>query len=181
MDQYVILVVPPQEIIDKVNVYRQKYASHTEYVIDPHFTIYPPFSIISGDENNLINILKSGFINAESNIIYFENIGYFEGKNNVAFFNPSKPSINYLKNLLTKATDLIKNNVKNVYDDYNFTPEKFNPHMTIAERIPDDSFQNVKNELNKVSEKGSFNVSSIFLYKYNLATKQWLSISEIKF
>lgn len=50
MNQYVIIVVPPSEIIKKVDVYRKKYAPHTNYVIVPHFTIYPPFFIKSGDE-----------------------------------------------------------------------------------------------------------------------------------
>jgi 2'-5' RNA ligase len=181
MSQYVVIVVPSQEIIDMVDRYRKKYARHTSYVIVPHFTVYPPFSILSSNENEIINVLKNGLAGIGSQVVKFEKIGYFEGKNNVAFFEPNAESINYLKSLLVKTTKSLEGRVKNVYDDYNFTPEKFKPHMTIAERMPEDSFVAVKEELDGLNENGEFAVSSVFVYKCEPETNQWSNLCEVIF
>lgn len=82
---------------------------------------------------------------------------------------------------MIKVTGGIGEKVKNVYDDYNFTPEKFKPHMTIAERIPEDVFIKIKGELEKQKESGQFIVNSVFLYKLEKDNNQWESLQEINF
>lgn len=181
MNQYVIIVVPSKEVIKRVDLYREKYAKNTNYVIDPHFTVYPPFTIPSDNEDEVVDTLKDGLAGMDRKTIRFDKVGYFEGKNNVAFFEPDIESTDYLKNILVKVTECIGGKVKNVYDDYNFTPEKFKPHMTIAERIPDDNFIEVKKELDGLNEYGEFKVSSIFVYKHEPETNRWQSLREIGF
>lgn len=181
MNQYAIIVVPSLEISEKVDAYRKKYARYTDYVIVPHFTIYPPFFINSNNEKEIIQLLKESFRGIEPWTVKLEKIGYFEGKNSVVFFEPNNDSSIFLKKLLVKATKTLKDKVKNVYDDYNFSPEKFKPHMTIAEKIPADIFESVKNELKDLEEKGSFSVSSIFLYGQKEKSNLWGKIEEITF
>lgn len=43
MTKYLILILPPQDIINYVDQFRNKYAKYTSYIIPPHITIYPPF------------------------------------------------------------------------------------------------------------------------------------------
>lgn len=43
MNQYTLLVIPSQKIVEFIDKYRMKYAEYTNYIIPPHFTIYPPF------------------------------------------------------------------------------------------------------------------------------------------
>lgn len=181
MNQYAIIVVPSPEICQKVDKYRKKFAKYTNYVITPHFTVYPPFYIEPETKGEIISILKKSFVGTEVKTINFEGIGFFEEKNNVAFFKPDKESEEYLRSLLIKATKALQGRVKNVYNDYNFTPEKFKPHMTIAEKIPDDTFKEVKRELNNLVEKDSFPVLSVFLFKQAGGSNLWNNEIEILF
>jgi 2'-5' RNA ligase len=181
MNQYAIIIVPPAEICEMVDIYRKRYAQYTSYVIVPHFTVYPSFFIEKGDEKSILQLLKDTFKGTQSETIKLEKISFFDGKNNVAFFEPDINSSEFIKGLLVKATKLLSGMVKNVYDDYNFTPDKFKPHMTIAEKIPNDIFQDVKNELNKLEKKGSFLVSSVYLFKQQDNSNFWNKVDEILF
>lgn len=128
-----------------------------------------------------IQLLKSSFERTVPKTINFEGIGYFEGKNNVAFFEPDAESSDFLKKLLIKTMEALNGKVNNVYDDYNFTPGKFVPHMTIAERIPENVFEAIKKELGSFNKKESFFVSSVFLYRQKENSSTWENVEEICF
>ncbi len=181
MNQYIIIVVPSLEIIERVDKYRKIYARYTDYVIVPHFTIYPSFYITPGYEENVIQLLRNSFKGTEVVTINFSGVGYFESGNNVAFFKPDTESSIFLKSLLLETTEILKGKIRNVHDDRCFLPENFSPHMTIAEKIPEEVFRSVKKELDDINEKGSFTVSSVFLYTQTVGENLWCNAAEITF
>lgn len=174
-----MIIIPPQEIVDFVDNYRKQFARYTSYVIPPHFTIYPPFYSNFSTEDELITHLRNNFKKVKPEIISLKSIGFFEGKNNVAFFEPTLESSSHIVNFLTLAIKCLKDKVKNVYDSYNFTPEKFKPHMTIAEKIPSQEFPAIKEEFTKISVDWNFKVTAIYLYKQIPNTVIWTEVANI--
>ena len=181
MDSYVVIIVPSEKILKFVDRYRKKNAKYTNYVISPHITIYPPFYLEGSSEEEVISLLKNEFLGTEPKIINFPSVNYFEGKNNVAYFGPDEQSLRYLKSFLIKTTKALKGKIKNVYDDYNFTPEKFKPHMTIAEKIPSKILPLVKEKLAKLDTSLSFDVTAIFLYGQKMRSVIWNRVEKISF
>lgn len=179
MKSYALVVVLPEEEIVKIDRLRQLYAQYTSYVIPPHFTVYPPFLLVSIDEQSLINLLSTSFKRTEGGQISTEGFGYFQGKNNVVFLNPKPLSASLLKQLLILATESLGEKVKFVYPDYNFKPEKFKPHMTIAERIPDDKFESVKSDVENQKLQVSFIMQNIFLYSNDEGSNVWTEVTKI--
>ena len=173
------MIIPPEEIISFVDSYRRRFAKYTSYIIPPHFTIYPPF-YCELSEDKLIKQLSGAFSKVKSEKISMKTVSFFEGKNNVAFFSPTQESSKFIVHLLSMATNCLLNKVKNVYDDYNFTPEKFNPHMTIAEKVPPEIFPSVKDELNKINFNYSFDVDAVYLYKQSSNSTVWSKMAKIK-
>jgi 2'-5' RNA ligase len=181
MNAYAVAVIPPKNIAEMVDFYRRKYAKYTSYAIVPHLTIIPPFYIQSGDEAEIIGVLEAGFKGTKPEKVVIEKIGYFEGKNNIAFFQPDSRSSAFLRNLLIKATGMLSGRVKNVYDDYSFAPEEFKFHMTIAEAIPGEHLPKIKEELSSVVFRDSFLVSSVYLFRNLNDSNIWSELVEIKF
>jgi len=180
--EYVLIVIPPAEIISWVESYREKYAHYTEYKIVPHLTVYPPFYFGPDREDDLTVLLKTALSQVDPFVVNLNKIGFFEGKNNVVFVEPDKESSDFVKNLLVSATVVLRSRVKNVYADYNFTLDKFKPHMTIAEKLPPDLFIDVKKELEHMAVKKSFLVNSVWLYRErDNWSKIWEPVNEIKF
>jgi len=183
MNSYVIVVVPPPKICKFVDEYRQKYAKYTEYVIPPHITIYPPFYFKDLNEKEVIKILQEKFLDMPSLKVTCQSINYFEGsKNNVAYFELDKNSALYMKKLLAKAIEALKDRTTYVYASAHlYTPPKFIPHMTIAEKIPSNVLPSAKKELASFKDKITFKVSSVFLYKQKGDSVVWGEVTEIKF
>jgi len=179
MAEYAIIVLPPGEAIEKVDKLRRKFAKYTSYVIPPHLTVYPPFYNQLSSEQVLIETLEEAFSISQPTSVNLKNFGFFEGKNNVAFIEPDDKSSIFLVDLLVTATNCLSGKAKNVYDDYNFSPENFKPHMTVAEKIPDDTFEQVKKELKNLNIDFSFPVSSVYLYGQDEGSKIWNKVAEI--
>lgn len=175
-DLYLLAVIPPQGVIDFIEPYRQQYAKYTSYIIPPHITICPPF-YRQISEQKLISRLKSTFANKISFTIFLNSVGYFIGKNNVVFFQPDPIStvslIKILKTIQTNFSHLITN----VWSDYPTDPEKFIPHLTIAEHIPESDFTTIKKYFSALFIGQHFIVNSIFLVKK--INKDWLPVAEI--
>lgn len=179
MNSYVLVLLPPKDVAKTVNKYRKKYAKYTKYIIPPHITIFPPFFLKDISEKELVARLRESFLNEKSKRISLNSIGYFEGINNVLYFKPDTISSKYIVRLLITAVKSLGSLMKSAYEDYNFTPEKFVPHMTIAERVPDTIFSVVKEELSNYKNVISFTVSSIYVYKDVDGSGNWNQLQEI--
>ena len=181
MDQYIIIVIPPKEIIAKVNKYKKKYAKYTKYNIPPHITIYPPFFSLLPSEETLIEALIQSLKSKKPSRLNLQKVNFFEGRNNVIYFEPDNDSSKYLLDLVLWVSKSLRNKARNVFKDYNFSPDKFKPHMTIAERIPKNIFVNIRKDLQNIKVNFSFLIDSVYLYRLDNSARVWINISEIRF
>jgi hypothetical protein len=80
-----------------------------------------------------------------------------------------------------KTVKSLIGNIVNVYGEYNIAPAKFNPHMTIAEKIPDNHLPKIKSELSSFRNIFKFEVNAVFVFKQNAGVKRWKLLQEISF
>jgi len=178
---YLIVILPPKEVIKTMDKYRRLYAKYTSYTIPPHITVYPPFFLRGITERRFITKLVNDFSKTKCGKVTLNSIDYFKGVNNVAFVKPDSKSSKYITNLLVKTLKSLKGYTKSVYSEYSPTPDKFNPHMTIAEKIPNNSLSKIKEELKNFKHVFSFKIESIFVFKKVTDTKSWDMLQEIAF
>jgi 2'-5' RNA ligase len=164
-----------------IDSYRIKYARYTSYVIVPHITLAPPFFIEKVSPIEIILSLEENYEGLLQFEIILGKINFFEGTNNVAFVQPDAGSSECIRNILRKTTSILKNRIRNAYNGYYFTPEKFVPHLTIAESIPENIFPKIKAELRSLVFSYTFLVDSVFLFKQSEASHTWHPQAEIKF
>ncbi len=181
MDWYLVVVIPPRQVCDFVDKYREKYAKYTGYMIPPHITIYPPF-LITSSQKEVIDSLKESFLKTPAVKVRCDSVGFFESKrNNVVYFKPDKDSADLMKKFLIKATKALKGKIKDVFEDHKYTPSEYTPHMTIAEKIPSKVLPKIKKELARFKGEIEFEVDSIYLYKQKGDSKIWQEFAKIKF
>lgn len=179
MNSYLITIDPPEEIIDIVERYRKKYMQYTNYKIPPHITIYPPFYLKQISEDGIFKSLKDNLRKIKPIDMDFSSINYFEGDNNIAFFAPDISSAKSIKEIFIAVINSLCDQTEDVYDDYKLSASEFNPHMTIAERVPNDKFETIKKELSEVKEKLSFGVEFVYLYKQEEKSSSWNKIGKV--
>ncbi|MBU1046819.1 2'-5' RNA ligase family protein [Patescibacteria group bacterium] len=181
MNSYLITIDPPKNISGRIDIYRKKYGKFTTYKIPPHVTIFPPFYLNRVSEKEILELLRISLLNLSKVSLTFDSVKYFENGNNVAFFAPDKNSDVLIRQIFLNILKDLRNKVKDVYDEYKMTVEDFDPHLTIAEKIPDSEFKKIKNELKNIEESFVFNCNSVCLYKQEVKSRIWNKVKEIKF
>lgn len=204
MRRYALLIIPPKKINDYVVFLRKKIEQRSTSGFPPHITIYPPFFIKQGiSEKILINKLRSNIPKTASIMVNFRSVGYFEGKkNNVVFLKPDRRSAIFFGKLLKETIDsllslktpkhpvsFIKYLAAKIYNlpisliEYYFredfyTPEKYTPHLTIAEKFSTETLKAIKVQLRDAKVDFSFKAASVDVYrneKYGI----WKKLTEI--
>jgi len=132
-------------------------------------------------EKEIIQALGQKFRQTSPGKVVFSSINYFNNKRVVAFFQPDKTSRQYIKVLLSKGLDALKEKAEPQYNSYQFDAEKFEPHLTIAEKIPRREFSQVKKVLDQFRQTVSFAVGSVHLLRQTPESNQWKRLKELKF
>lgn len=181
MEEYVLVVLPPKDVADFVDTFRQKFAKYTQYKIPPHITIYPPFHHLFETEGLLRAHLAQTFVATKPQRISLRGVGSFEGKNNVVFLEPSRQAKGYLLDLVQKTDASLSGKVEKAFKNYDFSPVNFNPHMTIAEHIPDEELSKIKTDLEQEDIRVAFLVNSLHLFKKTDNNPTWRQFTQIRF
>jgi len=182
MNLYLLAIVPTNSILKVTQEFRAKYAQFSKQQIDPHITIHPPFYPVEISEADLFAQLQSLFAPTLKFTVVLKSVNYFQDRrSNVAYFEPDFSSSVDIKQLATLAFEALNSKVKNVFSDYNYSPENFVPHLTIAEKITPQALPQIKQELSAFNQKLTFEVSSLWLFKHQESIKGWSRIQEIKF
>lgn len=178
---YLLAVVPPKKIADFADKYRKKYAKYTGYHTPPHITIYPPFHLTDIDEAQLKKFLEKNLLDTAPFQVCIDSFDYFIGKNNVVYFKPDNRSESVLKSVLVKIFPTLKSHTKAIYNYFIVEPDSYRPHMTIAERIPEEVLPKLKQELNGEKVNFTFEVNSVQLLVQPEGSKVWMVKENIKF
>jgi 2'-5' RNA ligase len=134
---YAVVLTFSGEIEEVFSKLRGDYQRYMNYTIVPHITLYLFVPVV---DINVINE-KLGEIAKKTKpfILILDGVEYFESENNVAFVA--------LKNKapVKKLHVVIFQSLKGIVEDvWNYNLNRFTPHMTIGEKIPDDIFLDVK-------------------------------------
>jgi len=161
MDVYTVVITFPTEIEDELKILRKNYNVHADTEITPHTTLKQPF-FLKGTLDAVLHDLweVAGITNQFS--LEFDGLKYFEGENNVVYASFKEKE--QVASLHAEIVNALKGMVEEKYKEEREL-DKFIPHATIGERIPDEEFIKVKQELSEYSLSKKFLVDSFELLK----------------
>ena len=178
MKTYLIAVTPPLDICKKIDVYRNLYSGYTSYIIPPHVTIVPPFTLLGVQEEELVCLLEKEGAPVEGMRACLDSFGFFEERKNVLFLQPDRKSEGLFKTIFQAIFSVLDGRIKYRYDTYKANTDDFHPHLTIGEKIPDSQFEKLKAEL-KLVEPIIWEIFSFDIYYYNELSHSWDKLHEI--
>ena len=142
---YAIVLTFSDEVAKALNELREliKYKQYVSYTIEPHLTLKQPFI----PEINLTIINERLRVIAERTrpfTLVMNEIGYFEGVNNVAYaaVENKQMVIELHTDIVHTLEGLVKQEGAEKYE-----LERFTPHTSIGESIPDGAFPTIKKML----------------------------------
>ena len=142
MIDYAIALIFPGAIAKELNVLREKYLHYVGYTIEPHLTLVYPL-LLEVDISLVKEKLDAVSKRTKPFTLILNGIEYFEGKNNVAYaaIKDKQPVVALHIDIMRSLNGLIKEE----YTAGQYNLERFTPHVTIGEQIPEDVFPAVKN------------------------------------
>jgi len=154
MTSYAIVLTFPEEIEKELNVLRDKYNKYVRYSITAHLTLKQPFKLIAD-----LTVASR----TRPFILELDGVAYFEGTNNVAYIaiRNKRPVMDLHADIVRSLEGLVAGEYEE-NEDYEL--EKFTPHVTIAELIPDEVFPVIKKELSNYNQDYETNIDSFALY-----------------
>lgn len=160
MNFYTVILTFPKNVEEELKKLRRKYNKYTSYSIDPHITLKQPFRPIVASAI-IDKKLRAVAERTKPFNLILNRIEYFEGANNVAY-----AAIKNKKSVIGLHTDIVrslKGLVKEKYKE-EFELEKFLPHATISEEIPNKAFPVIKKELSSYKLKHKIKIDFFSLY-----------------
>lgn len=180
MHVYIVAITPSPESCTLIRRYQDLYPQYNRYHIPPHITLYPPFHLQNSSEEHITKLLQEEIGHLKRETIYVKDVGYFKGKNNVIYLKPNAPSTEWLRTVFSTVSQAIQEAVVHAFSDYSMDAKAYNPHITIAEQIPQEHFEYIKKEVGPI-DPFFFTVQGIDLYRRSPETKQYDKILEIPF
>lgn len=178
IETYLIAITPPASIQKRVREEQQKYPKFSVYHLPPHITLYHPFeSSITLQE--LTSRLKKNLGDTTPQSINCNAYGVFEGKQGVLYFQPDPTSIKLLTKLHNRTKRSIPKTHREVDTPYK-TYGRYNPHLTIAERIPRRALTRIKERLEAPSKPLSFMCSRIDIYQRNPKSHTYTKVRHVQ-
>lgn len=159
MTSYAVALTFPAGIETELNRLREKYNRYVNYHIPPHVTLMYPFKL-STDLTVTKERLESVASRTRPFVLELDGVEYFEETNNVAYV-----AIKNKRPVVDLHTDIVRSLqglVEGEYEEYIF--ERFTPHMTIAESIPNEVFPVIKKELSGYTLNRNINIDSFVLF-----------------
>jgi 2'-5' RNA ligase len=162
MTSYAVALTFPADIEKELNLLRDKYNKYVRYSITAHLTLKQPFKLIAG--LTVVNErLKAVASRTKPFFLELDGVEYFEETNNVAYvaIKNKSPVIDLHANIVRSLQRLVEGEYEE-NEEYNL--EKFTPHITIAELIPDAVFPVIKQEISNYRLDRNVNIGSFALF-----------------
>ena len=141
---YAIALTFPAEVAEKLSSLREEYNRYVGYTIEPHITLAYPF-LPEVDIATIKEKLQAVAKRTKPFSLVLNGIEYFEEANNVAYaaVENKRPVIDLHTDIKHSLDGLIKDE----YTEGIYNLERFTPHATISEQIPDEVFPIIKKAL----------------------------------
>ncbi len=146
MTFYAVALILPDKIEKELDRLRNGYSKQMVYISIPHLTLAYPF-VPTVKVPLLTNKLKQVAERTKPFILILKGIDYFAGRNNVAYIavGNKRPLVELHRDITFALEGLCKDELKD--DQGNFNLDRYVPHVTIGEQIPDDLFPKIKQKL----------------------------------
>ena len=140
---YAVVLTFPGDIAESLSRLREKYNKYTGYTIEPHLTLVYPF-VPQGDIATVNEKLDVVAGRTRPFTLVLNGIEYFEEANNVVYaaIENKRPVVDLHVDIVHSLSGLITQE----YTDGSYNLERFTPHVTIGEHIPDGVFPTVKED-----------------------------------
>ena len=159
---YAIVLTFPDEVAKVLSELREliKYQRYVSYNIEPHLTLKQPF-IPEVDLTIINERLRAIAERTRPFTLVMNGIGYFGGANNVAYAAVENKQL--VIELHTDIVHTLKGLVKQE-DTETYELERFTPHVTIGESIPEDVFPTINKMLSGHKLHLECEISAFALY-----------------
>lgn len=141
MTAYAVALTFPANVARELNELRNELTQYVGYRIEPHMTLVYPFSP-PVDMNTVEEKLDAVAKAARPFRLVLDGVEYFEGENNVAYV--AVESADPVKSLHTAIMRSISGLIGEESANGQYNLERFVPHVTIGEQIPNELFPSVK-------------------------------------
>jgi len=137
------------------------YVPYFNRTIVPHLTLIYPFMPVFSlyRVNEQLEIVAQG---TKPFRIVFDGIRYFENESNVVY--AAVAHIRAVKRLHFDLAGSLEGLIKEQQTDGRYNLEKFVPHVTIINKVPDDSFAELKKRLPKYTLHYEENITDFTLF-----------------
>ena len=160
MTPYAVTLTFPDKMNEELSQLRKDYVNYVSYTIEPHLTLKQPF-VLEVDITNIEECLRVVAARTKPFTLMLKGIKYFEGWNNVAYI-----AVVNKQTVIDLHTDIVlslKGLVKDM-DQVTYELDRFTPHVSIGELIPDDAFLNVKKRFSNYSPSYECEITSFSLF-----------------
>jgi len=157
---YAVVLTFPSEVAKRLSRLREKYNRYVSYTIEPHLTLEYPF-VPKADITVVREKVKAVARRTEPFTLVLNGIEYFEGTNNVAYVavDNKRPVTDLHTDIVHSLKGLIEEGDKEGYK-----LERFTPHVTIGECIPDEVFPTVKKRFSDYELHYGIEIAAFILF-----------------
>lgn len=166
-DRFVIVALVPEPWATDVNNLRREYDQWSRQWLPPHITIVPPFSGELGEHT--IRDLEAFEANIPVNL---QGWGAFHHeRSNVLWLEAGEKGTHDIRRRLTEVLPDLATMFTHPAIDWNGPASH---HVTVANRIPHDTFGKVESELKKIDLSGEFTIPRLTVFRWDAMTGRWL-------
>ena len=157
---YAVVLTFADKMREELNQLRKDFVYYVSYTIEPHLTLKQPF-VLEVDITTIEECLRAVAARTKPFTLMLGGIEYFEGWNNVAYI-----AVINKQTVIDLHTDIVlslKGLVKDM-DRVTYELERFTPHVSISELIPDDTFPAIKKKFANYSPSFECEITSFSLF-----------------
>jgi 2'-5' RNA ligase len=160
MVNYAVVLTFPGDVAEELNKLRSDYNQYVRYRIEPHLTLVYPFLPLRNIDTVDEKLAAVGKRTKPFTLI-LDGIGYFEGENNVVY--AAIEDEEHVKALHNEIMHSLSELIKEEYTDGQYDLDRFVPHVTLGEQIPDELLPSVKERFATYKLHNEVEVSSFVL------------------
>jgi 2'-5' RNA ligase len=176
-----VAVIPPEPLQSEVYEFKKyisaKYPSTKSSLKSPaHITIIPPFSVQPGSEELLIKLLEKTVVGTSPFQLQLHNFDFFNRQTIYVHVEENGDLQNLYNNLHPHFNQMFKGDKGHIFN------RPFKAHMTVVNRdFTESDFAAAKTEFEQKKFTAIFEVSSIYLLRFDVKANKWLYSAETKF
>ncbi len=175
-NDYIIVLTFRPEIKNSLSKLSQEYLGYIEYKIVPHLTLIYPFMPVFS-LYRIYEQLEKVAKQTKPFDITLQGIDFFEEDGNVIY--AAVENKRAMKKLHTDLVMSLEGLIKEQYTDGKYNLDRFVPHVTIGNNIPDEIFIDLKKKLARRHLHFEDNITEFILFIENTGVWQQKNVFKL--